>query len=195
MSLPVGYVLLVAYWTVLVAELVGDKAIYTVASLSLRFPRRTVFAGIAVAFALKMLVAVLLGSAVARFESPWTNVISAIAFFISAMLIWFDEPVATSSEPVARVHWLRAAAVSFASLFFTEWGDPGQISAAALTVKSHAAMAVWLGGTLAMLTKGAVAMMIGVKLRERLPHRMLRTLASASCCLLGVLALVGVVAR
>ena len=28
-----GYVFLISYWTVLVAELIGDKSIYTVASL------------------------------------------------------------------------------------------------------------------------------------------------------------------
>jgi hypothetical protein len=32
-----GYIFLISYWTVLVAELIGDKSIYTVASLSLRF--------------------------------------------------------------------------------------------------------------------------------------------------------------
>jgi len=54
---------------------------------------------------------------------------------------------------------------------------------------------MWLGGTLAMTTKGALAMLLGVKLRDRLPQRTLRTLASASCCVLGVLALGGIIAR
>jgi putative Ca2+/H+ antiporter (TMEM165/GDT1 family) len=75
----------------------------------------------------------------------------------------------------------------------SEWGDPGQISAAALTVKSHSMLAPWLGGTLAMTTKGALAMTLGVKLRDRLPRRMLRTVASLSCSFLGVLALGGMV--
>ncbi len=49
------------------------------------------------------------------------------------------------------------------------------------------ASAVWLGGTLAMTTKGILAMVLGVKLRDHLPHRTLRTLASASCLTLGML--------
>jgi putative Ca2+/H+ antiporter (TMEM165/GDT1 family) len=79
--------------------------------------------------------------------------------------------------------------ISFGSLFFTEWGDPGQISAAALTLKSHAIFAVWLGGTLAMTTKALLAMTLGLQLRDRLPRRTLRAVASVSCCILGVLAL------
>jgi hypothetical protein len=46
-----------------------------------------------------------------------------------------------------------------------------------------------------MTTKGFLAMVLGVKLRDRLPQRTLRTLASASCSILGVLALGGVVVR
>jgi len=42
-----GYALLVTYWTVLVAELVSDKSIYTVASLSLRFRGGLMLVGMA----------------------------------------------------------------------------------------------------------------------------------------------------
>jgi putative Ca2+/H+ antiporter (TMEM165/GDT1 family) len=192
-ALSYGYLILVAYWTVFIAELVGDKSIYTVSSLTLRFRQPIVFAALTLAFAAKMLAAVLLGRVIVRFNSRWTDLVSGLAFFLSAALIWFEEKEDHSEKPFIGVHWSRAALISFASLFFTEWGDPGQISAAALVVKSHSLFAVWLGGTLAMMTKGALAMSLGVKLRDRLPQRALRTLASASCCLLGVLALGGVV--
>src|SRR4029077_19453858 len=138
---------------------------------------------------------VLLGRVIVQLNSRWTDLASACAFFVSAMLIWFDEDETSVDKPEDNVSWSRAALVSFGSLFFTEWGDPGQISAAALTLKSHSLFAVWFGGTLAMTTKGFLAMVLGVKLRDRLPHRTLRTLASASCSILGVLALGGVVVR
>ena len=194
-TLPWGYLLLVAYWTVFIAELVGDKSIYTVSSLILRFRPPAVLVAVAFAFALKMLAAVLLGRLVVQLNSRWTDLVSACAFFISAMLIWFEEHETRAAGSAAKVSWWRAAMVSFGSLFFTEWGDPGQISAAALALKSHAVFAVWLGGTLAMMTKGALAMVLGVKLRDRLPQRALRVLASASSCVLGVLALGGIALR
>ncbi|MDT5262077.1 MAG: Ca2+/H+ antiporter, family, partial [Acidobacteriota bacterium] len=77
----------------------------------------------------------------------------------------------------------------FASLFLTEWGDPGQISAAALTAQTHLPHAVWLGGTLALTTKGALALTLGLKLRDRINEKVLRRVAAASCCILGLLAL------
>jgi putative Ca2+/H+ antiporter (TMEM165/GDT1 family) len=187
-TLRFDYVFLAAYWTVLIAELVGDKSIYTVSSLALRFRASTVGGALVMAFAGKMLIAVLLGRAVVHLHFRWLNLLSAGAFFLSAMLIWFDEPTAEAAESASDIHWTRAALICFASVFFSEWGDPGQIAAAALAAKAHSWIAPWLGGTLAMVTKGALAMTLGLRLRDWLPQWTLRGLASASCGLLGVLA-------
>lgn len=184
-----AYIVPLAFWTVLIAELVGDKVIYTLTSLTLRFRTGLVFIAFAVASSAKMLVAVLLGSFVIRFQSHWTYAISGLAFFISAILIWRDEPgKALPNDQPRSESWTKGAFVCFAAFFFTEWGDPGQISAAALVLKSHMVLGTWLGGTLALMAKGAVAMTIGLQIRHRLPQRSLRLLASGSCCVLGVLA-------
>lgn len=188
LALPAGYVLL-TYWTVLWAELVGDKTLYTVASLSLRFRPAIVLGGVLLALAGKMLVAVLLGTAIMRLQSHWADLISATAFFFSAALIWLGEPEAETAAPAVGTHWSKAGAASFASVFFTEWADPGQIAAAALTARSHLILATWVGAMLAMLTKAGIAMTVGLRIRHRLRQRTLRVLACASCSLLGTLAL------
>ena len=194
-ALPFGYIVLLAYWTVLVAELVGDKAIYTVASLAVRFPAGTVLGTMTVAFGGKMLTAVLLGKFIARLPSHWTALLSAAAFFSSALFIWLKKPRPITAGPLAKDFSLRATAICFATLFFTEWGDPGQIAVAALTVETQASWAPWLGGVLALMTKGCLAMAVGLKLRDRLPQSGMRILASVSCCVLGILALTGLVSR
>ncbi len=189
------YVAVAAYWTVLVAEFVGDKSLYTATSLALRFRATTVFGISAVAFATKMLVAVLLGGLIVQWHSPWVDVLSAAAFFVSAMLVWYDEPEEDERRDSGNVSWMRAAGVCLAAFLLTEWADPGQFAAAALAVKSRSLLAPWLGGTLAMVTKSGLALTVGVKLRDLLPRRMLRGLASVSCSLLGVLALRGILFR
>jgi putative Ca2+/H+ antiporter (TMEM165/GDT1 family) len=184
-----GSTLALAFWTVLIAELVGDKSIYTLSSLALRFRAVVVFFSLALAAAGKMVAAVLFASVVFRFHSHWIAVLSAAAFFISAALIWYEEPAATPARLPANPGWQRAALACFASLFLAEWCDPGQISAAALALRTHSLLPVWLGGTLALITKGSLAMTLGVKLRDRLPQGLLRPLASISCCLLGFVTL------
>jgi putative Ca2+/H+ antiporter (TMEM165/GDT1 family) len=187
-GLTFGSIALLAFWTVLVAELVGDKSLYTLTSLTLRFRAGLVFSAFALASGAKMLVAVLLGSALVQLPPHGTSVVSAGAFFVSAILIWMEQPH-TSDGKLKQTTWTKGAAACFASFFLTEWGDPGQISAAALVLKSHLLTATWLGGTVAMTIKGAVAMTIGIHLRDRLPRRTLRLVASASCCVLGILTL------
>jgi putative Ca2+/H+ antiporter (TMEM165/GDT1 family) len=184
-----GAVLLLAFWAVLIAELVGDKSLYALTSLALRFRWAVVYAAFTVASAAKMMVAALLGSAMMRFQGHWTYLVSAVAFFVSAILIWVDEPCEPESGRIhSRGGW-KGLLVCFGSFFFTEWGDPGQIAAAALVLKSHLLLATWIGATLALLVKGAAALTLGLQIRNHLPQKALRILASASCCSLGILAI------
>ena len=183
-------VIAVSYWTVLMAELIGDKSLYTVATLGLRFPVPLVFVTMSVAYGGKMLVAILLGGLMTGMPGPWIALLSAALFFSSALLIWFKREEAEDSLDSAPRGLFRAGAICFGSLFFTEWGDPAQLSAAALTSNTHVAWwGPWLGGTLALITKGTLALTIGLSLRGKMPVRLLRTVASISCCVLGVLAL------
>lgn len=180
-----GSVFLLTYWTVLIAELAGDKSLYTIASLTLRYSWRCIFVGLAAGFASKMLVAVLLGRALSQIPIRWLAVVSAVSLLTTAALLWRRQEAATVTG------WRGAgAAVSFGSIFFSEWADFGQIAAAMVTAQYHSPFESWLGGTLAMMTKGALALTIGVKLREYLPAAGLRSLATACCVALAAVALV-----
>ena len=181
-------VVLLAFWAVLVAELVGDRSMYALASLSLRFRWVVVFAAFTVANATKMAVAVLLAHLITRFQSHWTYLVSAVAFFISAILIWLDESHEMGHAGEKHATRSKAAFVCFCSFFLTEWGDPGQIAAAGLVLRFHLTLATWLGATLALMLKGGFAITLGLQIRDRLPVRTLRILSSVSCCVLGMLA-------
>jgi putative Ca2+/H+ antiporter (TMEM165/GDT1 family) len=189
-----GDVVLLSFWTVFIAEMVGDKSIYSIASLSLRFRSAVLFTAITAAFAGKVLVAVLLANVLVRLHF-WTDFLSAVAFFVSAYFVWIEEPKAIQAPKAASGGWWPGLVVCFGALFLTEWGDPSQIAVAALSVKSHTWLEPWLGGTLAMAVKGALAMTLGIKLREWFPQTILRTVAMASFLLLGILALSGLARR
>jgi putative Ca2+/H+ antiporter (TMEM165/GDT1 family) len=147
-----------------------------------------------VAFAAKMLAAVLLVRVFVQLHF-WTDFVSALAFFFSALFLWIKEPEPVQTPGPTPGGWWRGMMVCFAARFLTEWGDPSQIAVAALSVKFHSLLGPWLGGTLAMAAKGGLAMTLGVKLRDRLPQNALRTMATASFLVLGILALRGLVYR
>jgi putative Ca2+/H+ antiporter (TMEM165/GDT1 family) len=185
------FVILTAYGSVFLTELLGDKSIYTISSLAARFRAAPVFCGLAAAFMLKMLAAVLAGQALAKLPSRPLAFLSVATFFTTALVLWFKK-VGGEKQDESRAA-PRAIAVSFASVFFTEWGDVGQITAAMLAARYQAPSAVWVGASLALITKGTLAMALGAGLRRRVPVNVLRYAAVSLCLIIGLTSFVQLV--
>jgi putative Ca2+/H+ antiporter (TMEM165/GDT1 family) len=83
---------------------------------------------------------------------------------------------------------MTGAGAAFGAVFFTEWGDPGQIAAASLAARYQDTWLVWSAATLAMLTKGLLAVTLGVGLRRFLPRHVLRVGAASLCVVLSLIA-------
>jgi putative Ca2+/H+ antiporter (TMEM165/GDT1 family) len=182
-------ILTITYWTVLIAELIGDKAIYTVASLATRYRPANVYLGITIAFMGKMLAAVLFGQVLVNLPIRVTAAISAITFFFTAYLLWRKQRKARELVEESRGSAGGGIAVAFAAIFLSEWADVGQIAAAALAVQYRMPEAVWAGATAAMMTKGLLALTLGVQLRRYVPNDWLRIAAVTSCAILGLVAM------
>jgi len=182
------YILLVTYGTVLLCEWLGDKNLYTITSLTMRFRPLYVFCGFTAAYMIKMGVAVLAGEVLAQLPTLLLTVMSTVTFFVAALVIWFrrsDERGATArSEQGAR--FSKVSLLAFGTILFSEWGDVGQIMAATLTVRYHLPLIVWLGATLALITKGLLALVIGRGLRNRIPDSVLRPVCASLCVVMGI---------
>ena len=157
------------FGAVFIAEIVGDKLLYTTGVLAARYRTLPIMVGMAVAFMAKMGVAVLVGSAIAKLPKPLVATITAISFLSVAFVLWRKSDRPRESKDTHRAH--KAAMISFAAIFFSEWGDVGQITAATLAAKYHLAFVVWLGAVSAMLTKGSLAAFLGAGIRRRIHDR------------------------
>jgi putative Ca2+/H+ antiporter (TMEM165/GDT1 family) len=129
------------YGAVFVAEIVGDKLLYTTGVLAARYRTLPIMVGMAFAFMIKMAVAVLAGQFVSRL-SPWlVATVTMVSFIGVAIAVWRkDERRAARMEVSAP----KAAMVSFAAIFFSEWGDVGQITAAGLAASIGAGVRGWI---------------------------------------------------
>ncbi|MDT5062470.1 MAG: Ca2+/H+ antiporter, family [Acidobacteriota bacterium] len=185
------YLLVATYGTVFLAELLGDKTIYTISSLAMRFRTLYVFCGFTVAFMAKMLVAVLLGQVIAKLPTYLVAITSTATFFVTALVIWFKKKDEGSTGPEHDNYFSKAALITFAAIFFSEWGDVGQITAATLTARYQAPLVVWLGATLALVTKGLLALTLGRSLRKRIPQHWLRPISVSLCLIMGVVSAIG----
>jgi Ca2+/H+ antiporter, TMEM165/GDT1 family len=180
--------LLSVYVAVLCAELVGDKTLYTVGSLAARYRVAAVVAGASAAAAAKMAVAAYFGQFLARLPPLMLALISAGTFAALAISVWFKH--SRTQEPPSRGHELpwRVASLSFAAVFFTEWADPGQMTAALLSARYRSPGLVFAGATLAIATKVLIAATAGVWLRRCISDTVLRLFTTIICVVMCLLA-------
>jgi putative Ca2+/H+ antiporter (TMEM165/GDT1 family) len=169
-----------AYSAVLLAELLGDKSVYTITSLTSRFRALAVLAGISAAFALKMLVAVTVGSAITQLPPAAIAAASCAGFLITAWTLSREEHHVFDGRK-------GALGISFASIFLTEWGDPGQLTAALLTVRFHAPLLIWTAATTALVTKGLAAIAIGTAARPYVRATWFRAAAVTTCAVMALI--------
>ena len=175
------------YWSVLVAELIGDKSICSVTTLALRFRRAIVMTAVLVAYSVKMACAVLIGGLLLRLPIHALTVASALGFIVAALVMILR---GEDEEEVTNAGWRSGALASFTSLFMTEWLDPGQmVTITAITARPAMPLVVWAAASAAMVSKGTLALLFGVKLRALMPQRMLRVVAAISLASFGVIAL------
>ena len=174
------YLFAVTYFTVLLAEVIGDKSLYTISALAIRFRWQAVLAGLTAAYAGKMLIAVTAGRLLSQLPDGMVALISAATFLLAALTIW-RKAVESDTEERKKPKLTQSLAMSFAAVFFTEWGDPGQLAAAALSARYESPVVVWVGATLALITKGLFVLTAGLKLNQYIPDRILRPVAAGFC--------------
>lgn len=167
-------VFLATYAAVFLAEIAGDKLLYTTGVLSSRYRPLPIVIGVTIAFMFKMAVAVAAGEWVSHLPPLVVAGVTALSFIGVAYTVWRKPTRERTKKKKKDDHAGKAALVSFAAIFFSEWGDVGQITAAAMAAKWMTAPAatgatpyiVWLGAVLAMVTKGALAASIGAGARH-----------------------------
>lgn len=164
-----------AYGAVFLLEL-PDKTTALTLVLASRFRSRPVLAGAAVAFALQAVIAVALGSAIRLLPERIVAGAIAVLFGVGAILLLreslskeSDESDAAASAMRAGTSFLRAAMVSFGTLFLTEWGDASQVTAIGVAARYATPVAVGLGSFLALMSVTVLALLVGRKLRSRVP--------------------------
>jgi putative Ca2+/H+ antiporter (TMEM165/GDT1 family) len=205
-------VFLATYGTVFIAEIVGDKLLYTSSVLATRYRWASVASGMALAFMAKMAAAVAIGAAAAKMleQYRWVVALVTAASFVGVALVMFQKPdMRAPKEKDARI--LQGASVAFATIFFSEWFDVGMMTAAAMAVKyvwsteaaqsaasstTTAALLVWFGAVLAMVTKGTLAVTLGASIRgwiaAHVQPRIVRYVAVTAILVLGTLAVLEV---
>jgi Ca2+/H+ antiporter, TMEM165/GDT1 family len=180
---------------VLAVEL-PDKTLVATLVLTTRFRAWPVFAGVAVAFAVQSLIAVVFGHALTLLPKTVVAAVVAALFALGSFMLLREgfSPVRDGEEDASRtgprpVSFLRSALTSFGVLFAAEWGDASQLATAAFAARYDHPVAVGVGAFLSLVTVAAVAVVIGHKVRSRIRPHLLQRAAGFVFAGLTVLAL------
>ena len=178
------------YGAVFFAELTGDKTLYAAGALTLRYRWPLVAVGMGLAFAGKIAVAVAFGSALKSIGSQWVIWINAATLLTTAVVLWRRRQ---EDEQATKIglgdHWARDVCMSFAAVFFTEWLDFGQVTTAVLAAQYAVPLVIGTAALAALMTKGVLAILCGIRIRRFISPTAARQLAAGSCAVLGIITL------
>jgi putative Ca2+/H+ antiporter (TMEM165/GDT1 family) len=184
-----------AFGIVFLAEF-GDKTQLVALGLGARYRLATVLAGITAAYAVTMAISVL-GGALLGATLPERAIALGGGLAFLGFALWTlvdrdgdddgddgDDDDAAIRRTAARTG--RGALFSvIAAMVIAELGDKTMLATATLAAREYP-LAVWIGGTLGITASGAIAVIVGRSLGDRLPRHAIRIGAAALFAVFGL---------
>ena len=156
---------------IFLAEL-GDKTQLTAMALATKYPWKKIFIGLAAAFALLNLGAVLVGKILFSFLPIfWIKVVSGGLFLFYGVTTLrtkgFDDDEEKAEE--RRFSVRGPVATSFLMIILAELGDKTQLVTASLAAQHDSPLAVFTGSTLALWSVSLMGIFLGRQLTRLIP--------------------------
>jgi putative Ca2+/H+ antiporter (TMEM165/GDT1 family) len=180
---------------VLPAEL-PDKSALASLMLGSRYRPAYVFAGVVVAFAAHVALALVAGGLLALLPHRVLSTIVAVLFGVGAILLVkgrSEEDAVDKATAGTPPTFVRVAATSFLVVFVGEFGDLTQIVIVNLAARYHAPLAVGIGSLVALCAVGGLAIAGGRGLLRVVPIRLVTLAGAAVMAVLAVISLIGAI--
>ena len=172
-----------AFLLIFVAEM-GDKTQILAMTFATRFPVRKVLIGIGLGVFLNHGLAVILGSYLSRMIPISTLQMIAGAAFIG-FAFWTLKPKKEGEENELRMQFGPVATVSLA-FFLGELGDKTQLTAITMAADAKYPLMILAGTVSGMAATGALGIIIGKKLGDKIPELGIKILAASIFMYFGI---------
>ncbi|NEA89499.1 TMEM165/GDT1 family protein [Streptomyces sp. SID7958] len=176
----------VVFGVVFLAEL-PDKTALAGLVLGTRYRASYVFAGVAAAFALHVVLAVAAGSVLTLLPQQLVQVITGLLFLGGAAVLTFrkDDGEEVVRKPEDQSFW-KVSGAGFMLILVAEFGDLTQIMTANLAARYDDPLSVGLGAVLALWSVAGLGILGGKALMKRVPLRLITRIAALLMLGLGV---------
>lgn len=164
-------VFITTFGIIFLAEL-GDKTQLTAMALATKYPWKKIFIGLAAAFALLNIGAVLVGKVLfSILPIFWIKVVSGGLFLFFGVTTLrtkgYDDEEEEAEERKFSVR--GPVATSFLMILLAELGDKTQLVTASLAAQHDSPLAVFSGSTLALWSVSLVGIFLGRQLTRLIP--------------------------
>lgn len=182
------------FGVIFLAEL-PDKTALAGLVLGTRYRASYVFAGVAAAFLLHVVLAVAAGSVLNLLPHQIVSALTGVLFLGGAavLLMKKDEDEEDIKKPADQSFW-RVAGTGFMLILVAEFGDLTQIMTANLAARYNDPVSVGLGAVLGLWAVAGLGIVGGKALMKRVPLRLITQVAALLMLGLGVWSLYGAVA-
>ncbi len=176
----------VVFGVVFLAEL-PDKTALAGLVLGTRYRASYVFAGVAAAFALHVVLAVAAGSVLTLLPQQLVQVITGLLFLGGAAVLTFRKGDGEEEvrKPEDQSFW-KVSGAGFMLILVAEFGDLTQIMTANLAARYDDPLSVGLGAVLALWSVAGLGILGGKALMRRVPLRLITRIAALLMLGLGV---------
>lgn len=182
------------FGVIFLAEL-PDKTALAGLVLGTRYRASYVFAGVAAAFLLHVLLAVAAGSVLTLLPQQIVHAITGVLFLGGAAMLLMkkDEDDEEIRKPADQSFW-KVAGTGFMLILVAEFGDLTQIMTANLAARYDAPVSVGLGAVLGLWAVAGLGIVGGKALMKRVPLRLITQIAALLMLGLGMWSLYEAVA-
>ncbi|MCQ9181676.1 TMEM165/GDT1 family protein [Streptomyces sp. IBSBF 2953] len=176
----------VVFGVVFLAEL-PDKTALAGLVLGTRYRASYVFAGVAAAFALHVVLAVAAGSVLTLLPRQLVHALTGVLFLGGAavLLLRKDDGEEEIRRPEDQSFW-KVAGAGFMLILVAEFGDLTQIMTANLAARYDDPLSVGLGAVLALWAVAGLGIVGGKALMKRVPLKLITQIAALLMLALGV---------
>src|SRR6188472_2869105 len=176
------------FMTIFVVEL-PDKTFIATLVLATRYRPLLVWIGVAAAFLVQTVVAVLFGGLISRLPETPVHIAVAALFLVAGILLIRGAGKADSEEADTEEEFAAKAAadapgwhaVTTSILFLAEWGDLSQLATAGFVARRGEPLSVGIGAFLALALVSALGAVIGRALLQRLRLAVIRRVGGGIC--------------
>lgn len=160
-----------------------DKTMVATLVLTTRFRRPfAVWCGVAAAFTVHVVLAVILGKLLSELPTRPVNAAVAILFGVGAVILWRsadeEEDTDTDTDVVDASGFGGIAGRSFAVVLLAEFGDLTQLTTAGMAARTGMPVPVAVGALAALWSVAAIGAVAGQQLLRVLPLRLVRRIAA-----------------